>query len=290
MKFPTHRISRALANWLNAVPYEYLDYLLLVPSNVDSTYVDPESRKDRGLKNFITGRLLMPIDLTFDWDNHVVRDAIKNFEPDYNGIVTDFYIRAFYAGYKGDPENLKDGYLKSTLLVKVFKHIFTSKSSAMNYVGPETFAEGSRKRQRYTQKKSTRPPVATLIGMKEATPRSIAYAAVMLHFCLLSAPHWMYEYDGFNYIALYDSIVDFFEVVLDKEESKALLKWWTQVVFGRQNPMMDPAVVAQRFREKAIAQNQSAANAPQTQLPVVGGDAAQVVGAATGGEGNNMIM
>ncbi|KAL0563517.1 hypothetical protein V5O48_018551 [Marasmius crinis-equi] len=202
-----YRLTSAIANWLNgASVFDYLgDHL--IPSDAGTLYIDPDSRSGRGFYNFVTGRLLTGIDPKFDWDNPIVRDGIRNLETEYDSIATYFWIRAFYASYKGDPNNLKDGYLKSILLVKTYKHIFTSKASATHYTGPEN-VDPARKRQRCKGQttQSTRDPVATLIGMNEVTARSIAYAAVILHFCLNNASKWTIVHDGFSYISLYDSI------------------------------------------------------------------------------------
>lgn len=53
--------------------------------------------------------------------NHAnsVRAKIQNFEDEDHYFGKDFYPRCLYLGEDGDPERIENGYLKSTLLVKV---------------------------------------------------------------------------------------------------------------------------------------------------------------------------
>jgi len=82
----------------------------------------------------------------------------------------------------------------------------------------------------------------------QVTPRALAYAVVevcslyyiqavrliqnQLIFALSEAPNWVQEHEGYRFSALYDFVIDFFEV-LDlgpkaKERTKALLAWWNR--------------------------------------------------------------
>ncbi|KAG6858765.1 hypothetical protein C0991_001981, partial [Blastosporella zonata] len=77
--------------------------------------------------------------------------------------------------------------------------------------------------------KATKSSVATKLGLEAVTPRTIAYAAVMLHFSLTDAPQWKILYNNFNYELFYNFIVDYFEDIEGaeaKKHVKALLKWW----------------------------------------------------------------
>ncbi|KAF9024607.1 hypothetical protein BDP27DRAFT_1438145 [Rhodocollybia butyracea] len=70
--------------------------------------------------------------------------------------------------------------------------------------------------------------------MSEVTPRSIAYAAVHLHFGLSDAPHWCRAHNGYNYQDLWNYVVDFFEDPVDEDAeryTKELLKWWNDRIF-----------------------------------------------------------
>lgn len=52
------------------------------------------------------------------------------------------------------------------------------------------------------------------------------------HFALTDASSWDPHYNSFNYISLYDTIVDYFEDVqpgtAEEKHTKELLGWWTK--------------------------------------------------------------
>ena len=79
--------------------------------------------------------------------------------------------------------------------------------------------------------RATKRNVASKLNMNDkVTPRSIAYAAVQLHFNLQTAERWNEIYGGFDYRGLYNYIVDFFEDVQEapaKKRAQDLLKWWS---------------------------------------------------------------
>ena len=82
----------------------------------------------------------------------------------------------------------------------------------------------------------------------QVTPRALAYAVVQvfyfsyskilqliryqLIFALSEAPNWAPEHKGYQFSALYDFIIDFFEAPdlgpKAKERIKALLAWWNR--------------------------------------------------------------
>ena len=114
-------IREAVANWLNKA----------YPTH---TPLDISSRRCRGIKHDTTGRLLCPIE--YDWTDerwvvfcHVsssilnyssVRAKLRdcNFDEKFD-FAKNFFVRCFYAGYEGDPENVEKCFLRSTLLVQV---------------------------------------------------------------------------------------------------------------------------------------------------------------------------
>lgn len=59
---------------------------------------------------------------------------------------------------------------------------------------------------------ATRSNVASLIGLRAVTPRSIAYVAVQLRFALSNATAWRINDIDFNYSEFYSAIVNYFEV------------------------------------------------------------------------------
>ena len=119
----------------------------------------------------------------------------------------------------------------------------------------ETASPGAAKKTKSA--KATKNNVATLLNMNgKVTPRSIAYVATLVrfHFTALDinmltiaflsqvvfnlsdATQWPSDgvYNGFDYHAFYNFIIDYFEVVdvNDDDSSKVavqdLLKWWTK--------------------------------------------------------------
>lgn len=140
------------------------------------------------------------------------------------------------------------------MFAQTFSNIFISPSSSELFVEADENG-AARKKQRVasdSQKKATKSNVATILGMEgRVTPRSIAYAAVLVrplilsiytlpssHHCftqlafnLTDAAHWMEVYNHFDYRALYALIVDFFEAPsgpISKKRSDNLLKWWSR--------------------------------------------------------------
>jgi len=48
-----------------------------------------------------------------------VRTNIKNFEDNDHYFAKDYYARCLYLGEDGDPKDVRAGFLKSALLVRV---------------------------------------------------------------------------------------------------------------------------------------------------------------------------
>lgn len=197
--------------------------------------LNPDSRANRGIQHDATGKLLCPID--FDWDDPTIRARLRNCEEGYD-INSSYFLRCLYQSGTGNINDVEDGFLKSGLLVKVFKHIFTSPSSANASVeASENISIGNPAGARSTHKakRATRKDVSGCLHMNEkVTPRAIAYAAVQLVFALSDAPHWTAVHNGFDYRSFYYFVVDVFEVSADqssKERVMELLSWWNRQVF-----------------------------------------------------------
>ncbi|KAJ3963487.1 hypothetical protein EV361DRAFT_967662, partial [Lentinula raphanica] len=84
------------------------------------------TRENRGLQNDITGRLLCPVE--FDWDDPVVRAAVRAFDTDYDFAISA-RPRCLYKDEMFDPSDPDKGYLQSYLLVQTYRLMFTSPSS-----------------------------------------------------------------------------------------------------------------------------------------------------------------
>ncbi|KAF9058033.1 hypothetical protein BJ165DRAFT_1521357 [Panaeolus papilionaceus] len=211
------RVKEELGNWLNS------DFSPPVPFSV-------RSRADRGLQNDITGRLLCPIE--YNWEDDDIRAKIRDGSI---SIADDLFLVCLYPKGRGVPEDIEKGFLRSRLLVKTYCAIFTSPTSSEEFEDVETEDGPSRRKIKKTIKKATKSNVAAILHMSgNVTPRSIAYAAVMLVFNLTDATQWTETYNGFNFRTLWNFIVDYFEETPDDASAnrvKALLKWWNKQVF-----------------------------------------------------------
>ncbi|KAG7089147.1 hypothetical protein E1B28_010853 [Marasmius oreades] len=222
------RLKTEVANWLNGIDKNDL----IAGDHVELAFVNPHTHKGRGFQNSMTGRLLTPID--YNWNDPDFCQKIRDLHPDFPTHEL-YLVRLLYAGYSGNSNNFRKGFLKSVLLT--LKHILTSSSSALDYIG-ESNNSGSKdgpppsKRQccNKTGRESSKKHDASLLGITTVTPCCIAYAAVMLHFSLTNAITWRWVYDGFDYVTFYNVIVDFFEdrTLSTEQEAKELLCWWNQ--------------------------------------------------------------
>ncbi|KAJ3514959.1 hypothetical protein NMY22_g14577 [Coprinellus aureogranulatus] len=211
------KLKTAVGNWLN----EWSD-----PS-ISHIPLKTTSREGRGLQHDLCGKLLCPIDI--NWNDLEVREKVRSCEP---GHELSMFARALYAGYTGDPAKLQEGYLRSMLLVKVYRHIFTSPSSAQDI---DALAENDENAAPPKKKSRTSKGrcVVQLNMMSRVTPRSIAYAAVQLLFALSNAAQWCEESEGLVYRDVYYEIVDFLSPEDDdtKKLVRELLDWWNKQVF-----------------------------------------------------------
>ncbi|KAF9032750.1 hypothetical protein BJ165DRAFT_1568204 [Panaeolus papilionaceus] len=241
------RIKEELGGWLNHAFSPSLPFSI-------------KSHGDRGLQNDITGRLLCPIQ--YEWDDEATRTRIKSGSLN---IADDLFLSCFYPKNNGDPNNVEAKFLRSRLLLKTYCAIFTSPSSSEEFEEFESVDGPSRKKKRTStsQKKATKASVATLLHMNSrVTPRSIAYAAVVLAFNLTDAVQWVEVYNGFNFCVLWSFIVDYFEETPDEDsKSKAdeLLQWWNKQVFPQQGHTVASAkkshlqLLSQRLRGKGTS-------------------------------------
>ncbi|KAG1795911.1 hypothetical protein EV424DRAFT_1547313 [Suillus variegatus] len=193
-------------------------------------------KDDRGFIHHITDKLLCPVEYT--WSLNLTKEKIRDRDPDF--LVTAYSWPAMlYLDYTFDSGNIEKGLFHSALLLKAFKHIFTSPSSAKEVDGDGDGADAivaSQRRRSSESDMTTRSHVANIIGMKSVTPRSIAYTACQLRFSLSNVNSWRSIDGDFDYYVFYNNIVDFFEVApgIDAQARiKELLKWWNRKVFGK---------------------------------------------------------
>ncbi|KZP27750.1 hypothetical protein FIBSPDRAFT_730502, partial [Athelia psychrophila] len=116
----------------------------------------------RGFYNVHTERLLCPGE--YDWDSEEARTAICAGDEEFV-VTAESWPRFCYANFSYDPEDVDEGLWQSALMVKTFKCIFMSPSSAIDKKDPE---EPATKRHR-TTKPSVRKNVASKIGLTSVT-------------------------------------------------------------------------------------------------------------------------
>ncbi|KAG2121855.1 hypothetical protein BD769DRAFT_1671257 [Suillus cothurnatus] len=171
----------------------------------------PYDKTGRGFYNNATGRFLCPVD--HDWNNSDVQQYIQDYHPDYR--VTAYSWPTFLYDGHYDARNPRGGLFKGKLLLKTFKAIFTSPTSA-ELDDPEQTSpneasahEHSKcRRTRASGEQRTRCDVAGLLNMKSTQPRAIA------------ANSWRIMDDDFDNEVFYNHIVDFFELPPTQDAAK----------------------------------------------------------------------
>ncbi|KAE9397015.1 hypothetical protein BT96DRAFT_1021043 [Gymnopus androsaceus JB14] len=214
--------------------------------------LDPISRNNRGFQHDSTGHRLCPIE--YDFDDVDVKAKIRNNDPAFptNGSL---FFNGLYHGLRGDPLDVEKGFLKSGELLA--KCLLTSSGSAEGYdIDAENQIPAAKK-----SKAPTKRNVAQILGITTVTPPIIAYVACMYHFSLTDATSWDANYNGFNYVALYDTIVDYFEAVKpetpEAKHMQELLGWWTKHLFPQQQSAAAAARSAVTFHS-TISQQRAA--------------------------------
>ncbi|KAF8222820.1 hypothetical protein L208DRAFT_1426222 [Tricholoma matsutake] len=207
-------MKRNIAIWLNS-------------RSSTTMHLNPEDCKDRGLQNDVMGRLLCPIN--FDWDDPDVHAKVRACDEDFNPSIS-FYYCCFYPNGYGDPDDVEQGFLRSSLLVKTFSAIFLSPSSASGITddGNKNIPPTVRHRE---WSKATKANVAQKLYLDKVMLHTIAYAAVMLHFSLTDVVSWKEEYNGLSYELLYNFVVDYLEDLscpIAVQNVHELLKGWNK--------------------------------------------------------------
>ncbi|KIJ64997.1 hypothetical protein HYDPIDRAFT_110896 [Hydnomerulius pinastri MD-312] len=204
--------------------------------------LSPTTKEDRGFVHDATGKLICPAE--YNWILDSVKGKIRDRDPSF--LVTAHSWPLFlYQNSEFDPTDVEKGLFCSSLMVKAFKYLFTSPSSAKDVEDDRAQQSGTSRRQVSAGlKTATKNHVASIMGLKTVTPRSIAYTAVQLRFALSSVNSWRNTDGDFDYQQFYYNIIAFFEVTpgtLAKKRVDALLAWWTRKVFGKGRPIVLPA-------------------------------------------------
>ncbi|KAJ3538827.1 hypothetical protein NMY22_g5004 [Coprinellus aureogranulatus] len=163
---------------------------------------------NRGFNHERTGLLLCPAEL--DWSNAEVKRQLRNKELTIAGSHWPIFV---YKDEAFKPEDPWVGLFRNELLIKGFKHIFTSPSSVED------------------EPKATRSGNARIHGMCYVTPASIAYVATQVRFALSSAGVFSRTDRETDSETFYTSVLELLEDPLEQDEVKPLLTWWNQRIF-----------------------------------------------------------
>ncbi|KAG1853508.1 hypothetical protein F4604DRAFT_1686312 [Suillus subluteus] len=166
-----------------------------------SPLLRPDDKQSRGFVHDVCGKLLCPSE--WEWGNDLVKTGICDRTSDY--IVSENSWPLFlYEGYVVSSDNLEQGLFKLKVLVQL-------------------------------NQAKVKMCMASIIGMRKVTPRSIAYVVSQVRFTLSSISSWHSVDSNFDYEAFWNNVVDFFENCpgpVAQHRVTKLLEWWTRKIFG----------------------------------------------------------
>ncbi|KAF6744217.1 hypothetical protein DFP72DRAFT_993460 [Ephemerocybe angulata] len=178
------------------------------PNGVLNPPIQRNIKTDRGYHHPATGRLLCPVSL--DWERSDVREALASGDLTPSG---DLWPRFLYKNGEYIEDDPWNGLLRSALLVKGYKHVFTSPSSV--------YKDGA-------VNKATRSSNARRHGMKSVTPASIAYIATQVRFALSSSAAFTRTDATSDSEYFYNLLIELLEDPEEQAEVQDLLTWWNQ--------------------------------------------------------------
>ncbi|KAJ3531698.1 hypothetical protein NMY22_g8043 [Coprinellus aureogranulatus] len=165
-------------------------------------------KQKRGFEHERTGFLLCPPDI--DWNDVEIKRQLRSKELTITGSHWPIFL---YKDEKYDSENPWRGLFRNEMLVKGYKHIFTSPSSVDD------------------EPKATRSGNARIHGMSHVTPASLAYVCTQVRFALTSAAVFSRTDRETDSETFYNSIMELLEDPEEQDEVKPLVLWWNQRIF-----------------------------------------------------------
>ncbi|KAJ3521526.1 hypothetical protein NMY22_g12276 [Coprinellus aureogranulatus] len=160
----------------------------------------------------------------------------------------DLWPRFLYKDNTYNPKDPWQGLLRSSLLLKAFRHIFTSPSSVDGDIA-----------------KATRSSNARIHGMTSVTIASLAYVATQVRFALSSTAIFSRTDSVTDSEFFYNLIVDLLEDETEAVEVAELLQWWNQQVFptrvNHARPVHADSVIA-KIKERRRLINEGVWNDP----------------------------
>ncbi|KAG2005518.1 hypothetical protein CC2G_001918 [Coprinopsis cinerea AmutBmut pab1-1] len=199
--------NNARANDTKSLKPAIIDWLV-PPGEVLQPSLARNIKADRGFHHERTGYLLAPPGI--DWGD----DEIKRQLRDNELIVkAQDWPRFLWKDEVHNPEKPWEGFLQNDIIVKGFKHIFTSPSSVDKLPV------------------ATRAGNAKIHGMTSVNGPSLAYVATQIRFALSSEGSFVRDGNGEELEDFYQSILEVFEDPYQQDDAKKLLSWWNQQIF-----------------------------------------------------------
>ncbi|KJA26432.1 hypothetical protein HYPSUDRAFT_133249 [Hypholoma sublateritium FD-334 SS-4] len=220
----------------------------LAPAGEVITPPIPRNVKNvRGFNHEVTGKLLCPAGI--DWSNQEIKQKLRTGELSVPGDQWPIFL---YRSHQYDDANPWKGLLQSDILVKTFKHIFTSPSSVDR------------------EAKATRSGNARIHGMSSVTRASVAYAATQARFALTSSSVFSRTDTITDSECFYNSILDLLEDPEEVNEVDHLLTWWNRQVFPNytvnSRPISKDSVLAKIKAKRAAAKRSALQNNANTSV------------------------
>ncbi|EAU83822.1 hypothetical protein CC1G_13139 [Coprinopsis cinerea okayama7 len=163
---------------------------------------------DRGFNHDRTGELLCPPHI--NWSNPKIREQLRNKSLVVSGSDLPSFL---WEDGMYDGKDIWKGFFRNPILVKAYKHIFTSPSSVDD------------------APKATRSGNARIHGMTAATAPSLAYVAVQVRFALSSETTFVRSEGESESEKFYETLLDIFEDVHAQHKVVEVLSWYNQQVF-----------------------------------------------------------
>ncbi|KJA23573.1 hypothetical protein HYPSUDRAFT_137585 [Hypholoma sublateritium FD-334 SS-4] len=199
------------------------------------------AKTGRGFHHQVTGALLCPAGL--DWADAEIKDKLRTGELSVPGDQWPVFLFSSYAYDDKDPSK---GLLRSSILVKTFKHIFTSPSSVER------------------EAKATRSGNARIHGMTGVTKGSIAYIATQARFALSSSCVFNQNDTVTDSERFYNSILEYLEDPDEADDVNHLMIWWNRQVFPNYIPNSRPvsknSALARIKAKRAVAKQAALGN------------------------------
>jgi len=202
-----------------------------------TTPYNPNQRSLLGFKHADCGRLLCPASM--DWDDPSVRSRLRD------GIIKakpDDFPAFLYCNEQVNTDDLFDGFLKNTILVKGYLHVFR---------GPSTAFDSSRS--------GTRKGNAAAHSINKVTTPSIAYIATLIRFVLSDQPTFTAggsDPGQWPFRKFYCTILEVIDA-MEECDREDLLNWWNEKIFAdipvSEEVPDEPITMAARMKVQAAA-------------------------------------